>query len=229
MDAKTVVITGCTRGLGLAMVREFIQAGWTVAGCGRTEPALRELADGCGEPHWFSVCDVTDPDAVGRFAGEVIRRHGPPRMLVNNAAIINAGAPLWKVPPAEFHAVLAAGVSGTYHAIRSFLPAMLPAARGVIVNFSSGWGRSTSPEVAPYCAAKWAVEGMTRALAQELPAGMAAVAFNPGVIDTDMLRTCFGSGAASCIKPAAWARSAVPFLTALGSRDNGLSLTAPGG
>ena len=68
--------------------------------------------------------------------------------------------------------------------------------RGVIVNFSSGWGRSTAPEVAPYCATKWAIEGLTQALAEELPAGMAAVPLNPGIINTEMLQSCFGAGAA---------------------------------
>ena len=106
---------------------------------------------------------------------------------------------------------------------------MITTGRGVIVNFSSGWGRGTSPEVAPYCATKWAIEGLTQALAQELPRGMAAVALNPGVIDTAMLRSCFGAGASACQKPAAWARKAVPFLIGLGPGNNGQALTAPGG
>ena len=61
----------------------------------------------------------------------------------------------------------------------------------MIVTISSTWGRSVAPEVAPYCATKYAVEGMTMALAAELPAGLAAVAVNPGIIDTDMLRSCW--------------------------------------
>lgn len=65
----------------------------------------------------------------------------------------------------------------------------------IIVNISSGWGRSTSPEVAPYCASKWAIEGLTQALAQELPSGMVTVALNPGIIHTDMLNICFGEEA----------------------------------
>jgi NAD(P)-dependent dehydrogenase (short-subunit alcohol dehydrogenase family) len=99
--------------------------------------------------------------------------------------------------------------------------------QGVIVNFSSGWGRSTSPEVAPYCASKWAIEGLTQALAQELPPGMAAVPLNPGIIDTDMLRSCFGEGAAGYPSPEEWAQVAVPFLLGLGSKDNGKPLTVP--
>lgn len=118
-------------------------------------------------------------------------------------------------------------INGIFHVIRHFVPAMVERASGVIVNFSSGWGRSTSPEVAPYCATKWAVEGLTRALAQELPRGMAAVPLNPGVIDTDMLRSCWGSGAGSFPKAESWAQQAVPFLLSLDATDNGQPLTVP--
>jgi NAD(P)-dependent dehydrogenase (short-subunit alcohol dehydrogenase family) len=105
---------------------------------------------------------------------------------------------------------------------------MVAQKKGVIVNFSSGWGRSSSPQVAPYCATKFAIEGLTQALAQELPEGMAAVALNPGVIDTDMLRSCWSDGAASYQKPEAWAKVAAPFLLQLGAKDNGRALSVQG-
>ena len=108
-----------------------------------------------------------------------------------------------------------------------YVPAMVAAGRGVVANFSSYWGRSTSPEVAPYCASKWAMEGLSQALAQELPPGMAAVALNPGIINTEMLQSCFGSGAASYPTAEHWAALAVPFLAGLGPSDNGESLTVP--
>jgi NAD(P)-dependent dehydrogenase (short-subunit alcohol dehydrogenase family) len=76
---------------------------------------------------------------------------------------------------------------------------------------------------------KWAIEGLTKALAQELPPGMAAVPLNPGVIDTDMLRSCWADGAAAYPKAAQWAKAAAPFILKLGPKDNGQSLTVPGG
>jgi NAD(P)-dependent dehydrogenase (short-subunit alcohol dehydrogenase family) len=79
--------------------------------------------------------------------------------------------------------------------------------------------------VAPYCATKWAIEGLTRALAQELPAGLAAIPLNPGIIDTDMLRSCFGGEAGSYPSPNEWAETAVPFLLQLGPKDNGKPLS----
>jgi len=98
----------------------------------------------------------------------------------------------------------------------------------VIVNFSSGWGRSTDAEVAPYCATKWAIEGLTQALAQELPSGMAAVPLNPGIIATDMLQSCFGDSASRYPSPQTWAKKSVPFLLKISSADNGQPMTAPG-
>jgi NAD(P)-dependent dehydrogenase (short-subunit alcohol dehydrogenase family) len=77
--------------------------------------------------------------------------------------------------------------------------------------------------VAPYCASKYAIEGLTKALAQELPAGMAAVPLNPGVIDTDMLRQAWSDGASSYPKAGAWAKVAAPYILKLGPKDNGQS------
>jgi NAD(P)-dependent dehydrogenase (short-subunit alcohol dehydrogenase family) len=153
---------------------------------------------------------------------------GAPDFLINNAGLMNTPAPLWKVPAEEFARVTSVNINGVANVIRSFVPAMVERGSGVIVNLSSGWGRSVSAEVAPYCATKWAIEGLTKALAEELPGGMAAVPLNPGVVDTDMLRTCFSGGASSYAKPQEWAERAAPFILALGPADNGRSASVDG-
>jgi NAD(P)-dependent dehydrogenase (short-subunit alcohol dehydrogenase family) len=104
---------------------------------------------------------------------------------------------------------------------------MIARGKGVIINLSSGWGRSTSPHVAPYCASKFAVEGLTQALAQELPPGLAAIPLNPGIIDTDMLRQSWGGDASQYPTAKAWAERAVPFLLNFGRKENGRSLSVP--
>lgn len=232
-DSKLVLITGASRGLGCAMARSFAARGCRVVGCARAAEALASLSGelksaGGGAGSWFAALDVSDDAAVGGFAREVESRFGPPDLLLNSAALVNANAPLWEVPPEEFSALFDVNVKECYHLIRHFLPGMVARGSGVVVNFSSGWGRSTSPEVAPYCATKWAIEGLTRALAEELPRGLAAVAFNPGIIDTEMLRSCFGEGAAHYPGPEEWSATAVPYLDALGPKDNGKALTCPG-
>ena len=222
---KVIVLTGSTRGLGRALVPAFAADGHTVIGCGRDEKQLAELRAAFPTPHEFAAVDVADPDAARRWAESVIPKHGPPDLLINNAAMMNTVAPLWQIDTAEFDRLIDVNVKGVANVLRHFLPAMVARKAGVVVNFSSGWGRSASPEVAPYCASKYAIEGLTLALAQELPQGMAAVPLNPGIIDTDMLRIGFGEDAANYARPAEWAKKAVPFLLGLGPRDNGKSLS----
>lgn len=224
---KQIVLTGATRGLGRAMTQQFVALGHTVLGCGRSHDPVKDLRRLFGPPHDFDVVDVADDGQVRAWAHRLLQEHGPPDLLLNNAALINSNAPLWQVPAEEFDRVIDVNIKGIANVVRHFVPAMVRRGSGVIVNFSSGWGRSTSPEVAPYCATKWAIEGLTQALAQELPDGLAALPLNPGVIDTDMLRSCFGGTAAQYPDATAWARQAVPFLLRLGPRDNGQPLTAP--
>ncbi len=226
-DAKRIVITGCTRGCGRALAEWMTGQGHVVIGCARSEEGIAELRTKFGPPHDFTALDVGDDEAVQRFVERITTTHGAPDLLVNNAAVIARNAPLWKVPSAEITATLNVNIVGTVNMIRHFVPAMEKRG-GVIVNFSSGWGRSTSPDVAIYCASKWAIEGLTQALSQELPDGLATVALNPGIINTEMLRSCFGGGAASYPKPAEWAKRAGPFLLKLGTKHNGQSLDVPG-
>jgi NAD(P)-dependent dehydrogenase (short-subunit alcohol dehydrogenase family) len=226
--AKIVLITGVTRGLGRAMAEKLIALGHTVLGCGRSREHIDELRQRFGAPHDFDVVDVSQEETVMSWARRLLAKHPPPDLLLNNAAVIARNAPLWTLSAEEFDAVIDINIKGVANVIRHFVPAMVKRKHGVIVNFSSGWGRSTSPEVAPYCATKFAIEGLSKALAEELPAGMAAVPLNPGIIDTDMLRSSFGGSAGSYPDPKEWAETAVPFLLQLGPKHNGKSLTAPG-
>ncbi|WP_193211325.1 SDR family oxidoreductase [Luteolibacter marinus] len=224
---KHVLITGCTRGLGLAMARLFAQRGWRVSGCGTNASAVESLAAEIGDGHRICRCDVTSREEVESLCDDILAGPGAPDLLLNNAALINRNAPLWEVEPDDFSRVMDVNLKGVHLVCRGFLPAMIARGQGVVVNFSSGWGRSTSPEVAPYCCTKWGIEGLTQALSQELPGGLAAVALNPGIIDTDMLRSTFGASASEFPDPARWAIKVVPFLEQLGAKDNGQALTAP--
>jgi NAD(P)-dependent dehydrogenase (short-subunit alcohol dehydrogenase family) len=222
---EVVVITGVARGLGRAMAFEFADQGHCVIGCSRNEKKLLSLAEKLGDGHSFSVVDVANDKAVTTWVDASIDEFGVPDLLLNNAAVINKSKFLWELSAVEFDEVVDINIKGVANVIRHFLPRMARNQKGVIVNFSSGWGRSASPEVAPYCATKYAIEGLTQALALELPEGMAAVPLNPGIINTDMLRSCFGPSAADFASPTEWARTAVPFLLNLGPQNNGQSMT----
>ncbi len=227
MPRKVVLLTGATHGLGRAMTDELAGLGHTVLGCGRSKKEIDQLRKRFGAPHDFYSVDVASDDEVKSWASVLLVSHPPPDLLLNNAGVINANAPLWEVSARDFSQVIDVNVKGVVNVIRHFLPSMLKHKRGVIVNFTSGWGRSADPEVAPYCASKWAIEGLTSAFAQELPAGMAAASVNPGVVNTRMLQSCFGPSAATYPSPAEWAKVAVPFLLKLGPADNGKQLDVP--
>jgi NAD(P)-dependent dehydrogenase (short-subunit alcohol dehydrogenase family) len=209
------------------MAEGFIGLGHTVHGCARSASSIARLRERFPGGHSFEALDVCDDAAVQAWAQQVLDQAGHVDLLINNAAVVNANAPLWQVPAEEFSQVIDVNIKGIANVLRHFVPAMVALGRGVIVNFSSGWGRSVSAEVAPYCATKWAVEGLTQALAEELPEGMAAVPLNPGIIDTEMLRSCFGGAASNYPAPDRWARSAVPFILEIGPKHNGRPLTVP--
>ncbi|KAG9456907.1 hypothetical protein H6P81_001415 [Aristolochia fimbriata] len=163
--------------------------------------------------------------SVAELARLVMEAKGVPDIIVNNAGAINSNNKLWEVPVEEFDTVMDTNIKGTANVLRHFLPPMVERKQGIIVNMSSGWGRSAAAEVAPYCASKWAIEGLTRSVAKELPAGMAIVALSPGVINTDMLVSCFGSSASLYQTPDAWAPKAATMILNLTSEDNGASLS----
>ncbi|MEO1131528.1 MAG: SDR family NAD(P)-dependent oxidoreductase [Cyanobacteria bacterium J06639_1] len=227
MASKRIVITGIGRGLGRAMAEGFAALGHEVWGCTRSPESARALSDMLGAPSHVDVVDVADDDQVKRWASDRLSQSEPPDLVLNNAGVINTSAPIWKVPTEEFDRLIDINIKGTANVIRHFLPAMLARRQGIIVNFSSGWGRSTSPDVGPYCASKWAIEGLTRSLAQELPSSMAAIPLNPGIIHTDMLERCFGAAASGYPSNQQWARQAIPFILNLHAGHNGQPLTVP--
>ena len=226
--SRIIVITGATRGLGRAMAEKFIELGHVVAGCGRSTDSVEELNARHGEgKSWFAVVDVADDEAVAEWATRVIDELDAPDLLINNAGLMNDPAPLWQVDADAVSALIDVNLKGVVNVIRHFLPSMISRGNGVIVNMSSGWGRVVDADVAPYCATKWGIEGMTRALALDLPDGLAAVALSPGAVDTDMLRQCWSDSAAAFRGPAEWVEKAAPMILDLGAGDNGKSLTTP--
>lgn len=224
---RTILLTGATRGLGRALVDRFIERDCIIWGCGRNSEQIAQLQKTFGKPHDFEAVNVASDADVAKWAKRLIASYGPPDLLINNAALMNRLAPLWEITAEEFNALVDVNISGVANVIRHVVPAMIQRGSGIIINLSSGWGRSTSAEVAPYCASKYAIEGLTKALADELPDGLAAIPLNPGIVDTDMLRTCFQESAGHYPDAAHWSHGAADYILALGPTDNGLSRTIP--
>ncbi|XP_073269628.1 NADPH-dependent pterin aldehyde reductase [Primulina huaijiensis] len=230
---KTVLITGVSRGLGNALALELAKLGQTVIGCSRSQEKLASLESELtaasekfkNNNHLVLNIDVRSDAGVKELARTVVEKKAVPDIIVNNAGTINRNNKIWDVPVDEFDAVIDTNIKGVAHVLRHFTPLMIERKQGVIVNMSSGWGRSAAAQVAPYCASKWAIEGLTRAVAKELPPGMAIVALSPGVINTEMLQSCFGSSADLYPTPESWAPKAASMILNLTAADNGASLT----
>uniref|UniRef100_A0A803MTF2 NADPH-dependent pterin aldehyde reductase n=2 Tax=Chenopodium quinoa TaxID=63459 RepID=A0A803MTF2_CHEQI len=209
--------------------------GHCVVGCGRSQDRIDSLqaelhnspssSNSEDSSHLLLNVDVRLNNSVQDLAKLLVEKKRIPDIIVNNAGTINKNNILWEVPAEEFDTVIDTNVKGVANMLRHFIPLMIERKHGIIVNLSSGWGRSAAAQVAPYCASKWAVEGLTRAVAKELSSGMAIVALSPGVIHTEMLESCFGSTAHVYPKPDQWAPRAATMILNLTSADNGASLT----
>lgn len=192
IDGARVLVTGGSRGIGRALAAGLLDAGARVVISGRDRASLEDAVktlQGRGEIRGVAGDVARDEDAAA-MVGAAVEAFGGLDLLVNNAAILTTPAPIATISPDTWRAVLDVNVVGTANLIRHALPVM-QASGGGIVNVSSTWGRSAAGRVAPYCASKFAVEALTQSLAQELPAGIATVAVNPGVIATEMLAEAF--------------------------------------
>lgn len=225
VSKKLVVITGVTEGLGRAMLDRFVEHGWFIAGCGLTDKRVNELTELYGPQHSFKTVDITNVKAVTKWAKGIIKRFGAPDLLINNASLINTSGSFWTISEEEFSKIINVNVNGTSNVIRAFVPAMIKQKHGVIVTISSSWGKTASRDFAPYCASKFAIEGLSQALAQELPAGLCVVTLDPGPIDALLRSDAKEASYSPSIE--LWSHNAVPFILNIGPDDNGKSLTCP--
>ncbi|MGF9966391.1 SDR family oxidoreductase [Bacillus rhizoplanae] len=227
-NKKLVVITGITQGLGRALIDRFSELDWLIVGCGRSENKINQIRTQFDDKHDFQSVDVSDDKAVRAWGEYILQRYSVPDLLINNASIVNKNAPLWTISSEEFANVMNINVNGVVNVIRSFVPAMIHNKRGVIINISSSWGRSGEAKLAPYCASKFAIEGLTQSMALELPKEMAVVSMDPGgSINTPMLHSCAPEYISNSPTPEAWSHVAVPYMLSITSKDNGKSLTCP--
>jgi NAD(P)-dependent dehydrogenase (short-subunit alcohol dehydrogenase family) len=222
---QTVVITGVTRGIGRAMAAELVRLGHLVLGCARTQSEIYELRELYPEQDFQNV-DVASDVQVGAWADRLLSTFGPPDFVLNNAAVINLKASVWEIGDRDFSDTVDINIKGVVNVVRHFTPSMIGRRRGVIVNFSSRWGKHVEEQMAAYCASKWAVVALTKVLARELrPKGIAAVELNPGIVRTGMLQRYLGNtdsvDALLYPSPAHWAATAVPFILGLSLKDTG--------
>jgi 3-oxoacyl-[acyl-carrier protein] reductase len=185
--AQTAVVTGGTEGIGLALVERLLAHGARVAFCARTEARVTEQCARLAAPGHTLVgapCDVRKPEEVERFARRVLHDLGTPTILVNNAGVARF-VPLVEMSVEDWDLVMDTNLRGMFLVSRAFLPAMLTAGRGTIVNVSSLAGRNPVPDAAAYAASKHGVLGFSKSLMMELrKLGVRVIAVCPGSVDT---------------------------------------------
>ena len=192
---KGIVITGAGRGIGAALARAFSRDGARVFLCARTDEEVRAvaeaiLADG-GRAGWTTV-DVSEPDGARALALMATSELGRVDVLVNNAGVLGPKAPLLEVTPGNWNDVLRVNATGPFLVARAFLPTLLQQGSGTIMNVTSGLGRKGRATWGPYAVSKFAVEGMTQVLADEIASqGLSCVAVNPGGTRTGMRAAAF--------------------------------------
>jgi 3-hydroxybutyrate dehydrogenase len=189
LEGKTAVVTGGGRGIGAAVGRELADAGAAVVLASRTvaeaEAVAAELRE-AGHRAWGARCDVSDPAEVEALLGAAGERLGRVDVLVNNAGIA-ASAPVKGQSLAEWQRIFAVNATGTFLCTRAFLPGMLAAGWGRVINVASIAGLTGAAYIAAYTASKHAVIGFTRSLAAEVAAkGVTVNAVCPGYVDTPL-------------------------------------------
>ena len=186
LHGQHAFVTGGGRGIGRAIAAALSRAGAAVTVIGRSEAALRE-AVAAGDAAGCAVADVTDAAAVKREAAVAEAARGPIAILINNAGSVES-APFIDTEPSVFAAMWNVHVMGAVHASQAVLPGMIARGFGRIINIASIAGLKGYAYVTAYCAAKHALIGLTRALADETAArGITVNAVCPGYTDTAMM------------------------------------------
>jgi 3-oxoacyl-[acyl-carrier protein] reductase len=213
LKERVALVTGASRGVGAAVARRLAEEGARLVLCsarpGSLTPVLDALAGQGTEVLGFTG-DVAVPADVDRLVAAALERFGRVDVLVNNAGIV-VRKPMAQMVDADFTRVLDVNLVGPFLLARRLVPGMVERRWGRVVNVGSISGTLGTPGLTGYCASKWGLHGLTKALAEELKGtGVTVTAVVPGSVDTDMLQ---GSGFPPAMGPDDVART-VRFLCA---------------
>lgn len=187
---KTVVVTGCTKGIGLAIAETFAHMGFNVAGCARNKTELNQLTEKLNAihpsgKHTMLVCDVSKTDEVKSFIESINNIYPKVDVLVNNAGVFIPGKVINEKEGTLEH-LLQTNVASAYYISRGFLPAMMQAESGHIFNICSIASLQAYEAGGSYSISKFAMLGLSKQLRFELKNhGVRVTAVMPGATLTN--------------------------------------------
>ena len=193
LHGKTALVTGGARGIGFATVQRLLREDARCVIWDRDQAAIdvatANLAD-AGEVTSDTV-ELAKPESVEAAAGQALGRHGQIDILVNNAGIAGINKKLWECTPQEWRDVMEIDLFGVFLCCRAFVPGMIEAGWGRIVNVASIAGKEGNPMASHYSAAKAGVIGLTKSLGKELAdTNIRVNCITPAVIETEILEQC---------------------------------------
>ena len=187
LQGQVALVTGGSRGIGLAIAQELAQAGAQVAVVARDgERAAQAAAELPGEGHRGYGCDVADPEAVNALVKQVEDELGSLDILVNNAGVTRDNV-LMRIKDEDWSAVVDTNLRGAFNTIRAASRGMMKRRHGRVINITSVVGITGNKGQANYAASKAGLIGLTKSVAKELASrGVLVNAVAPGYIETDM-------------------------------------------
>ena len=223
LNGRVALITGASRGSGLATVHELSSLGAQVVLAARSEAPIQDITDQISENGGRAVavqCDVASFEQVQAAVSSTIARFDRLDILVNNAGTIEPIARIDESEPDLWSKAIDVNLKGVYHGLRAALPVMTARGGGVIVNLSSGAATSALEGWSHYCASKAAVKMLTACAHKEFSEqGIRVVGLSPGTVATDMMSSIKSSGINPVSQldwsthiPPEWAAKAIAFL-----------------
>lgn len=194
---KKAIITGASRGLGRALALRFAREGASVAICSRNQSEIDAvkveiLAADPDARVLARECDIANAGQVSRFVQTVVEQFGDIDILVNNAGMLGPRVPIAEYPPQEWERVVQTNLNGTFYLTNLVVPVMIKQKSGAIMNVTSTVGKTGRAKWGAYAVTKFAIEGLTQVLAEELkPHNITVNSVNPGSLATEMRRQAY--------------------------------------
>ena len=187
---KKIILTGASSGIGLELLRYLIENKADVFAASRRQKEI--LADD-EKMCQFDIIDLTNESEVEQYVDRITSSAGKIDILINNAGVAQDLSLVEESGYEEFQSVIKDNVMTTFNMIKYVLPIMKKQNSGIIINMSSRSGRRGVPKLSAYCAAKFAVRGLTESVAKEVENNnIRCISISPGGVNTEMRRKLFG-------------------------------------